>query len=255
MRIPAQLFRSAAVTTVLLANLSCNAVAQRQGAATLHARPGAPRETTATGLNRIPIEGGRETLLYVPSGYRADHPVPLLVLLHGATQSAELWTRTDQFFRLADEFGVVLVMPNSVGNSWDLMRGGFGPDVSRLDASLAEVFRRVNIDPARMALGGFSDGASYALSLGASNGDLFKSLIAFSPGFFMPAGRQGKPRIYIAHGTNDRILPIDQTSRQLRPMLEGEGYRLSYTEFEGGHTVRPEDARAALTWFLSPAGP
>ena len=252
MRALVQLSRSAAVTAIVLANLACNASAQ--GSARLQARPGAPRETAAPGLSRIAIEGGRETLLYVPSGYRADKPVPLLVLMHGATQSAELWTRTDQFFRLADELGIVLLMPNSVSNSWDLMRGGFGPDVERLDASLAATFRRCNIDPAKIALGGFSDGASYALSLGASNGDLFKALIAFSPGYFMPAGRQGKPRMFIAHGTNDRILPIDQTSRQLRPMLEGEGYSLSYTEFEGGHTVRPEDARAALAWFLAPAG-
>jgi phospholipase/carboxylesterase len=34
-----------------------------------------------------------------------------------------------------------------------------------------------------VALGGFSDGASYALSLDLTNGDLFASLIAFSPGF------------------------------------------------------------------------
>ena len=250
-----QLSRSAAVAGFLLANISCGAAAQGEGLARLHARPGAPRETAAPGLSRVVIEGGRETLLYVPSGYRADQPAPLLVLLHGATQNAELWSRTDQFFRLADEFGVVLVMPNSTSNSWDLMRGGYGPDVLRIDASLAAVFRRCSIDPAKISLGGFSDGASYALSLGASNGDLFKSLIAFSPGYFMPAGRQGKPRMFIAHGTNDRILPIDQTSRQLRPMLEGEGYPVSYTEFEGGHTVRPEDARAAFAWFLAPAGP
>ena len=254
MRIPAQLTRSATVTTILLANLACGVRAQGASPARITSRPGPTREAMATGLSRIAVDGGRETLLYVPSGYQAGRAAPLLVLLHGATQNAELWTRTDRFFRLADEFGLVLVMPNSVDNSWDLMRGGYGPDVVRLDSSLAQVFRRCNIDRSKIALGGFSDGASYALSLGASNGDLFQALIAFSPGYFMPAGRQGKPRIFIAHGTNDRILPIDQTSRRLRPMLAAEGYQVSYTEFEGGHTVRPEDARAALTWLLSPAG-
>lgn len=255
MHAPVLLSRSAAVTALLLANLACGAAAQGEGTARLRSRPGSPRQTASPGLSRIAIEGGRETLLYVPSSYRPGTPAPLLVLMHGATQSAELWTRSDQFFRLADEFGVVLLMPNSVSNSWDLMRGGYGPDVVRLDASLAAVFRRCNIDPAKIALGGFSDGASYALSLGASNGDLFTSLMAFSPGYFMPAGRTGKPRMYISHGTADRILPIDQTSRRLRPLLTGEGYTLTYTEFEGGHTVRPEDARAAFTWFLAPTRP
>ena len=53
----------------------------------------------------------------------------------------------------------------------------------------------------------------------------------------------------MTHGTADRILPIDQTSRQIHPQLKQKGYDLTYQEFEGGHTVRPEDAREALAWF------
>jgi len=190
-------------------------------------------------------------MLYVPSEYRPGQAAPLLVLLHGATQSSELWTRSGELFRLAEEKGIVLLMPNSVSNSWDLMRGGFGPDVIRLDSSLAQVFRRVTIDPGRVALGGFSDGATYALSLGVANGALFRSLIAFSPGFFAPERPQGKPRIFITHGTADRILPIDQASRQITPMLKQNGYDLTYHEFEGGHTIRPDHMRAALDWLLA----
>lgn len=40
----------------------------------------------------------------------------------------------------------------------------------------------VAIDPAHVAIGGFSDGASCALSLGLVNGDLFTHVMAFSPG-------------------------------------------------------------------------
>lgn len=244
--------RSVVMVAFLLGLWSCGAVAQSSSASRLRSRPRPPSETASSGLSRIGVAGGRETVLYVPSGYRPDHPAPLLVLLHGATQSAELWTRSDQFFRLADELGLVLLMPNSVSNSWDLMRGGFGPDVLRLDSSLAQVFRRCNIDPTRVALGGFSDGASYALSLGAGNGGLFTALIAFSPGYFSPGRKEGKPRIYLVHGTRDRILPIDQTSHRILPLLEREGYQVSYHEFDGGHTLRPDDARAALAWLVGP---
>lgn len=250
-----RLVQSLALTTCLTGNLATAASAQSSGASHLTARPRPPVEQVSVGLSRLVVPGGRDALLYVPSGYRASRPAPLLVLLHGATQTADLWSRTDDFFRLADELGLVLLMPNSVGSSWDLMRGRYGPDVVRLDSSLARVFRRCNINPRVIALGGFSDGASYALSLGAGNGDLFSALIAFSPGYFMPASRQGSPRIYMVHGTRDRILPIDQTSRQLRPQLESEGYRVTYHEFEGGHTIRPEDAREALAWLVSPSGP
>jgi predicted esterase len=36
---------------------------------------------------------------------------------------------------------------------------------------------------ATLAVSGFSDGASYALSIGPANGDLFTHVMAFSPGF------------------------------------------------------------------------
>ena len=59
---------------------------------------------------------------------------------------------------------------------------------------------RYAFDPAHIAVGGFSDGASYALSVGITNGDLFTDVIAFSPGFMAPARQQGKPRLFISHG-------------------------------------------------------
>jgi phospholipase/carboxylesterase len=245
----------AILVTSILGAWSGSAAAQAESVVRLRSRPHSPLEAAPSGLSRIAIAGGRETWLYVPAGIRPSHPAPLLVLLHGATQSADLWTRSKDLLRLADELGLVLLMPNSIDNSWDLMRGGYGPDVIRLDASLAAVFGRCTIDRQRIALGGFSDGATYALSLGVGNGDLFSALIAFSPGYLEPDGIVGKPGIYLAHGTADRILPIDRTSRRIVPLLRRQGYRLIYREFEGGHTIRPEDLRAALAWFAGLARP
>lgn len=65
-------------------------------------------------------------------------------------------------------------------------RSTFGPDVDYINKSLEYVFSRYLIDPRRLGLAGFSDGASYALSLGLPNGDLFSHIVAFSPGFMRP---------------------------------------------------------------------
>ncbi|MEP7325960.1 MAG: PHB depolymerase family esterase [Gemmatimonadota bacterium] len=222
----------------------------QSGAAHLEARPSAPTAGAATGLTALGVSAARDAYLYVPSGYRPNHPAPLVVLLHGATQSADLWSRSTTLFALADSMGLVLLMPNSQGRTWDLMLDGFGPDVALLDSALTLVFRRCNIDPKHIALAGFSDGATYALSLGVGNGDLFSSLIAFSPGYLAPAERRGTPRIFIAHGTDDRILPINSTSRRIVPMLKQAGYIVVYHEFEGPHTVRPDQLREALAWLL-----
>jgi phospholipase/carboxylesterase len=84
-----------------------------------------------------------------------------------------------------------------------------------------------------------------------SNGDLFRAVMAFSPGF-VPSGAQkaGMPRIFVSHGTQDQILPIDQCSRRLVPEFKKAGYTVKFEEFDGPHTVPPEMARAAMTWFL-----
>jgi phospholipase/carboxylesterase len=91
---------------------------------------------------------------------------------------------------------------------------------------------------------------SYALSIGITNGDLFREIIAFSPGFMAPDGEVDRPRIYISHGVHDQVLPIDHCSRRIVPQLRRAGYDVTYHEFDGPHTVPPEIAREALTWFL-----
>jgi predicted esterase len=102
-----------------------------------------------------------------------------------------------------------------------------------------------------MAVCGFSDGASLALALGLSNGDLFQRVIAFSPGF-IPSGveKTGMPRIFISHGTRDEILPIENASRPLVSRLKRGGYDVTFREFDGPHGVPPEIARTGIEWFL-----
>jgi predicted esterase len=153
--------------------------------------------------------------------------------------------------RIAERSAGVVLVPDSRGSTWDAIRGDFGPDVAFLDSALTLVFRQVPIDATRIAIGGFSDGASYALGLGMANGDLFSRIVAFSPGFAPPAERVGRPRILITHGTADRILPIARTSRPLVPQLRRRGYDVTYTEFAGGHTLAESIVDQAAEWLAA----
>ncbi len=108
------------------------------------------------------------------------------------------------------------------------------------------------MDPGRIAIAGFSDGASYALSLGLLNGDVFGSVIGFSPGFVRQDPRHGKPRVFISHGTNDHTLPIDSSSRVIVPRLRAEGYEVSYREFDGEHVLPEQIGRDAFEWVVNP---
>lgn len=118
-----------------------------------------------------------------------------------------------------------------------------------INRALERIFQLFSVDPHRIAVGGFSDGASYALGLGLANGDLFSKIIAFSPGSVPPGPRLGKPGIFVSHGDADAVLLIDRTSRRLVPALREEGFDVRYQEFSGPHTVPPSIAQEAPQWL------
>jgi phospholipase/carboxylesterase len=215
----------------------------------LTSRPGSPTVTPLRGLTQLGLGVGRDGLLYVPESYSPDTPAPLFLALHGAGGSGASWA---SYPARAEARGMVLLAPDSRSGTWDLAIGDFGPDVEFLDRALRYTFQTCRIDPARVALGGFSDGASYALSLGVSNGDLFSHLVAYSPGFYEPSDPiVGKPRVYVSHGTWDDVLPVTISRDDIVPGFRGAGYDVTYREFEGYHEVPAEISESALDWFLA----
>jgi phospholipase/carboxylesterase len=205
-------------------------------------------EPFGPGQHALNLGKGRDGFVYVPKGYKHGVPASLMVVLHGAGQTSA-WASL--FFPLADEFDVILLAPDSRDErTWDMVLGGFGPDVDFIVSALTHARRHVTIDPSRRTLAGFSDGASYALSLGIGMGDVFHHVIAFSPGIMQPEKTRGKPPIFISHGTNDGVLPIGVTSRVFVPRLQKLGYAVTYREFDGRHAVPDAIAREAFEWSL-----
>jgi phospholipase/carboxylesterase len=215
----------------------------------LLAVPTTPNEPAlAAGLHPLGLESERDGLYYVPASYEPDTPMSLVVALHGAGGTAQ--NGLAPLLPLADCYRLLLLAPDSRLRTWDMLINGYGPDVSFLDRALKMLFQHNKVDVAHLAIGGFSDGATYALSLGLANGYLFTHIIAFSPGFIRPPRRQGMPGVYISHGKFDTVLPIDRCSRVIVPRLQREGYEVRYHEFNGIHTVPASIAREAINWFL-----
>jgi phospholipase/carboxylesterase len=213
--------------------------------------PDAPGLSLEPGEYALELSPDRDGYVYVPD--TADKGAPVMVFLHGAAGSYRREMRV--WLSAADRFGAVIVMPESRGPSWDVLHGGFGPDVEFIAGAMTAVASQMAVDWSRACIGGVSDGASYALSLGLANGDLFDSVVAFSPGFIVLSEPVGQPRIFMSHGTSDSILPIDATSRRLAPGLGEAGYHVTYCEFEGGHTVPPPIADRAFGWWLEGGTP
>ena len=217
----------------------------------LTARPIVNVQTSVKGKRLLGLDSARDAILQIPTT-AATAPFALLVLLHGAGGSGD--GILEWLGPVAEEAGVAVLAPASRGSSWDAIRYGFGADVSSLNRALERVFETVSVDPQRLAIGGFSDGATYAISLGLINGDLFRRVVAFSPGFVIDGARHGTPRFFISHGAADNILPIDRCSRQIVSSLRTRGYDVTFREFEGGHSVPSDIALEGMRWGAGNAG-
>lgn len=219
----------------------------------LHLRVRAPSRTPVIGLQPIGLRPPlpaiqRDGLLYVPQSYRVGVPMPLVVLLHGNTGSGQSWFGS--YAQRAEAAHVIMLAPDSRSFTWDATQDEpFGPDIRFLEDAIASTFDRCSVDPTRLALVGFSDGASYALSVGLANGDVFRRVVAYSPGFVATDMRNGQPELFIAHGIDDDVLPIGATSRQIVPSLRAAGYTVDYSEFDGRHELPSPISDLAMAWL------
>jgi phospholipase/carboxylesterase len=212
-------------------------------------------QTASAGLQKL---SGRNGLLYIPK----DHaePLPLLILLHKAGGSPSEWFGgSGSYVPCADKGRFIILAPQSPGQSWGTGPKKWGYDYLAINRALEEAFARCAIDRNRLAIGGFSDGASYALSLGLANGDVFSNIIAFSPGFIVRVQARGRsgpngvevPLVYIAHGQSDNVLPIASTSRIFVSSLRKNGYNVEFREFSGGHHLSRQVADQAMSWLTT----
>ena len=215
--------------------------------ASLGAQETASRDV-ATGQHKLKLaEGDRDGLYYIPAKYQAGVRAPLWVVLHGAGGTAQ---STQYMFALADDFGVILLAPDSRDErTWDGVLMNWGPDVEFIAAAVGHVSHVCSVNRDRVTVAGFSDGATYALSLGISYGDVFRKVFAGAPGVMQPIEANGKPPIFLAHGRQDPTMPIDETSRKFLPKLKALEYDVTYREYEGRHTLPPEILREVFEWL------
>jgi len=218
----------------------------------LRFRPGAAPDQAAlpAGRHDLGIADERDAVLIVPESLPNGGPVALLVMFHGAGGSADkvLPFLMDH----ARQRGLLLLLPQSQFPTWDLVIGGNGPDLERLEQALGQVASRFSLDPTRLGFAGFSDGGSYALSTGMTNGDVASHVMVFSAGFMSVFQQNGAPRIFIAHGLEDEQLPIETSARPHVAKLKAAGYDVTAVEFKGPHRIEPAVVTLAMDFFLGP---
>jgi predicted esterase len=191
----------------------------------------------------------RNAFAYVPTN--ATSPAPLVVLLHGLGGDARSFLK--QFKRDADDRGVILLSVQSSDDTWPKRPAKDSEaDVANIKAAVAQISAKAGVDPKRTTIMGFSDGASYALTVGLAFSDLFPRIVAFSPGYAIgPPLLDTKQRIFIAHARHDPVLPASNT-KQMAEALERAGYAPQVHWFNGGHAIDRDIKKAAFDFAAAP---
>lgn len=163
---------------------------------------------------------------YVPSTYRAGTPLPLVVGLHGCTQTAADFRAATRFDDLAERRGFITVYPQqsptaNLSRCWNWFsaqnqaRGQGEP--SLVGGITDEVARRYSVDPRRTYVTGISAGGAMAVVMGATYPDRYAAIGVHAGCEFrgFPCGAAGGPDpvaqgglAYGAMGAFARSVPV-----------------------------------------------
>ncbi len=198
--------------------------------------------------------GSRAYKLFIPSRYRGQ-PLPLIVMLHGCTQSPDDFAAGTRMNFIAEEQTCFVVYPaqRSEANqekcwNWfrtaDQQRGRGEP--SLIAGITRQIMRDYSVDPKRVNVAGLSAGAAAAAVMGATYHDLYAAIGVHSglacgtasdlPSSAFVAMRQG--------GSDDRVILSDEPTV---PTIVFHGDRDITVHPSNGDHILKQSTRTART--------
>jgi polyhydroxybutyrate depolymerase len=169
----------------------------------------------ADGWRMVSVETGDgvRSAILVPGKHA---PAPTLVVLHGATISAELTARWSGFAESAAKRGFAAVFPEGISRLWNDGRGdglSASDDVGFLRRLTQELTASGAAEPGRIYLAGISNGGMMTLRMLCEAPELYAgaaTVIAAMPGETGASCRLSKPvPVIMFNGTADPLVPYE----------------------------------------------
>jgi poly(hydroxyalkanoate) depolymerase family esterase len=168
----------------LRARLGAAVVLLCAGAALLPAAATAATGALTSGDYTGP-EGTQHYQLYVPSTYTSGTPVPLVVALHGCTQTGDSFRRLTRWDALAEAKGFIVVFPEQDPNAnqqkcWNFFQAGHmkrsAGEPARIAGLTTFVTQKYSVDPHRVYAAGLSAGGAMASVMAATYPEIFAAI-------------------------------------------------------------------------------
>ncbi len=220
---------------------------------------------------RIESQPLRSTLTHVALPPRSAGRIkpPLLVLLHG--RGADEHDLIPVTHYLDGRFYIISVRApfrfSYGGYAWfDIGEGDrlgdahFTESFEKLETFIEDAIAHYDIARGPIYLFGFSMGAMMALAYTMMHPEMVRGVVAHS-GYLPPEGtltyRWGhlsSVSMYIAHGTQDPIVPVDR-ARATQNLLAPTSADLTYKEYPIQHTISEDSIADIDTWLKTLLGP
>jgi len=158
----------------------------------------------------------RTFVYYIPSSWNQSQQFPLLILLHGLTQSGPGVMDITNFNAIAEQNNFIVCYPNGINNAWN---ANMNITVSTADdlgfiESLATYFQsNFNTNPVKQYLCGFSNGGFMSHKIACESSQCFAAIATISGNMsdttYANCNPQFNPAVLHIHGTADAIVPYN----------------------------------------------
>jgi len=179
--------------------------------------------------------------LFVPPSYTPQKKYPLVVYLHGSTDTTS-WDLQWYHDPILTNDPCIVLTPKSLkrkngwGNSW---QSRHSPDMKKTMAVIALIRQEFNIDSDRIYINGTSMGGFGTLSALTKEPDLFAA------GFVICGGGDANKidalvnvPLWLFHGSEDPVVPVDLSRNIYQAVRAAGGQLIRYTEYPGvGHSA------------------